>query len=362
MPFDGLSRNRKVRGSTHGAERKGPDVMPRRLKRDRNGFALVELLVVIAIIGVLIALLLPAIQSAREAARRLQCSNHLKQLALAMQGYATAQGVLPYLDNSYTPTALMLPYHEQANLAEMIDFTKTAYSADSEALRTAAATPVDVFLCPSDAETPVHVVTVDTSTFTWAGSNYAMNGSSGTGDSWTNCDPFGNTTDGLCYVNARIKFADIEDGVSKTLAFTESLRGPCDSPPASPSPDPQIYVATFGLAVDTLMTQATTAETRGFSAIESGVSGWYSQRLCNWFKMDATPGTIMNGRFTPNSPIPDLGARRIRVTAARSRHPGGVNACFADGSVRFVTNEVDRTTWHAFWTIAGAEAVSQETL
>jgi prepilin-type processing-associated H-X9-DG protein len=76
--------------------------------------------------------------------------------------------------------------------------------------------------------------------------------------------------------------------------------------------------------------------------------------------MDQTPGTIMNGRFTPNSPIPDLAARRIRVTAARSMHSGGVNTCFADGSVHLVTDEIDRLAWQALWTRAGSEVYATD--
>jgi len=329
---------------------------------NRAAFTLVELLVVIAIIGILVALLLPAVQAAREASRRTQCSNHLKQIGLAMHHYAGEYGVLPPLANNFTPLARMLPYYEQAELAKLFDFSMSSMNATSADAVAAAATPVPIFLCPSDGESPVHTITsatpTGTTTVTWAGSNYAMNGSSGTGTS-QNCDPFASATDGLCYVNAAIRLEHVLDGTSNTLAFTESLRGRCDSPALTPTPDLQLYVAFFGLDVAGLMDYATTAENSGLEAVLPGVESWNSQRLCNWFKMDMIPGTIRNGRFTPNSPIPDMGARRIRVTAARSRHPGGVNACLADGSVRFVSDSIERTAWQALWTRMGGEVIGK---
>lgn len=324
------------------------------MEKDRRAFTLVELLVVIAIIGMLVALLLPAVQAAREAARRNQCANNLKQLGLGLLNFEAARGHLPPLENNYTPLARLLPYYEEKQLSDLFDFATSASSAtDPNSIR-AAATPVSIFICPSDIEDPVHTITSGSNTYTWAGSNYAINGSSGT-KTWQNLDPFGNVTDGLCYKNSNLRLSKILDGLSKTLAFTESLRGPCDTVPAGTTPNVQIYVASLGLNVGALIPTADDAEANGPQAAISAATGWHTQRLCNWFKMDMTPGTIMNGRFPPNSAIPDLAARRIRVTGARSMHSGGVNACFADGSVHFVTDEIDYLSWQALWTRSGSE-------
>jgi prepilin-type N-terminal cleavage/methylation domain-containing protein/prepilin-type processing-associated H-X9-DG protein len=341
-----------------------------------SAFTLIELLVVITIIGILIGLLLPAVQAAREAARRMQCSNNLKQIGLALHNYANQHGVLPSItNNNFSPLATMLPYIEQTSLGDLFDFTTAMTSlgsADTERLNAAAATPVNVFFCPSDSEQKTHTV----SSLTYAGTNYAMNGSSGVtitvGTSTSmNFDPFSAAgvqpssgvfwqgTDGLCFKCAMIRFADIRDGLSNTLAFTETVRGPCGvAPAASSSADVQLYVATFGLATESLASFAETQESQGFEAIRSNVQGWYSQRHFEWFKTDMNPGPIMVGRFPPNSPMADLGARRLRLSAPRSHHPGGVNASLADGSVRFLGNSIDRQTWRALWTRAGDDFTS----
>jgi len=330
---------------------------------EREGFTLVEVLVVIAIIGILIALLLPAVQAAREAARRAQCTNNLRQIGLAMHNYAGVYNMLPnagwpgtVYPIDYSPLAKLLPFCEQANLQNLIDFRINMGHVGRDdlpvALRPAAATVVPMFLCPSDGEKPIHDTTLPSgAVIPVAGTNYAMNGGSGM-DSMYN--PGFGATDGLCWVGAAVRLDDVKDGTSNTVAFAESLRGPCDSPPLTPTPDVQVYRARAAATA----ALADTTEAGGLPALLPSVTGWDGTRLSYWLRGCSPSGPVTNGRFVPNSPYPDLVGGSAKITAARSRHPGGANAGLCDGSVRFISATIEKTTWHALWTRMGGEVTS----
>lgn len=334
-----------------------------------RAFTLVELLVVITIIGILIGLLLPAVQAAREAARRMQCTNNLKQVGLAMHNYVSAHRMFPnsaWSDTAhayptdYSPLAKLLPYCEQAGLSDLIDYTLhpggklgLGYFGGATKLRGIAGTVVPMFLCPSDPEKPLHDIVSNLATVSFAGTNYAMNGGDGTSTDMN----LATTTDkgGLCWTDASVGFEQLTDGTSCTLAFTESLRGPGTSTalPATPTPNVQVYRgAPCSLAI------AQAGESGGLSAMLGSITGWDGNRLTQWLESGLPSGPLMNGRFTPNSPLPDLASGSARLCGARSYHPGGVNVCLCDGSVRFVANTIDVTTWHALWTRAGGEVAA----
>jgi len=328
----------------------------------RRGFTLVELLVVIAIVGILVALLFPAVQASREAARRLQCANNLRQMGLAMHNYVAARGRLPNSGNAmrddFSPLARILPYCEQADLHDLIDFRVNMGHVGKVdlpvALRPAAATVIPMFLCPSDIEDPAHELKLVSESVMYAASNYAMNGGSGT-DGKT---AIMGKTDGVCYCGAKLRIEDIRDGTSNTLAFTESLIGPCDSPAPTSKPDIQVYRARLS-SPGSLLGAADKADSDGLPAVLPLVSGWDGTRLAYWLRGYPPGGPVLIGRFTPNCPVPDLIGGSGRLGAARSRHPGGVNACFCDGSVQFILDTIDKTTWHALWTRAGREVVTE---
>jgi len=328
----------------------------------RVGFTLVELLVVIAIIGLLIALLLPAVQAAREAARRAQCCNNLRQLGLAMHNYHDIHRMLPNAGfsgptypNDYSPLAKLLPFVEQQNLHNLIDFRITLGHVGRddlpEALWEAARTPVSIFLCPSDGEKPLHDLTLPSGrVIPVAGANYAMNQGSGRDGMF---NPGFGATDGLCWVGAEIRLDDVLDGTSNTLALTESLRGPGTSLPSTDRPNHQIFRARAPTTLIDAIEQS-----GDLSVLYSQLSGWDGTRLMYWLRGCSPTGPVMNGRLLPNSRIPDLVSGSAKVTAARSWHPGGVNACLCDGSVRFVSQTIASTAWYALWTRAGGEVES----
>ncbi len=338
---------------------------------DERGFTLVELLVIITIIGILIALLLPAVQAAWEAARRMQCSNNLKQIGLAVHNYVSAWEILPnpawsapdevpsgmtrYLVD-YSPLAKILPYCEQENLHSLIDYGvymgHIGRDTLPQVMRPAARTVVPFFLCPSDPEDPVHDLTYASVTLPYAGCNYAMNAGDGT-DAYNGILGFmANPNNGLAFVDAALGFRDIKDGTSQTVAFAESLRGPGDTLPASIVPDTQVYRAQAMTSPDNIAA----VEAGGIDAV--GVSGWDGGRLTIWLRGGAPGGPILNGRFPPNSNVPDFVIGSAKVTGPRSRHPGGVNICLCDGSTRFVGDQINVDVWHALWTREGGEIVS----
>ncbi len=196
---------------------------------NRNAFTLIELLVVIAIIGILVGLLLPAVQAAREAARRMSCSNNLKQVSLAMHNYESAYGVFPRagtVDQDFSVQARLLPYIEQSSLHDMLDYSKPAFSGPFNAkvphpsLAAAFATPINTFLCPSDPSPSVVVMTVSGTAYTYGSMNYMISYGSGT----KNNNDLRWRTDGIVFQNSSTSFRDILDGTSSTVIASETVR------------------------------------------------------------------------------------------------------------------------------------------
>ncbi|QDV57975.1 DUF1559 domain-containing protein [Rosistilla oblonga] len=335
-------------------------------EKRRRGFTLVELLVVIAIIGILVGLLLPAVQAAREAARRMQCGNNMKQLGLALHNYAsTYNEAFPNngwsypggYPNDFSPFAKLLPFIEQENLQDLIDFDlymgHPALADLPLALQAAAGTRVPTFECPSDVGADVHSLTMPSgTTIQIAGTSYAMNQGSGLDGVFHPGN--GTPSDGLCWIGAKIRFRDIVDGTSNTIVFAETTIGTgIDIASPTPVQDPRAYRASATSGVNAAMADA--ADAGGLAGVQSFIASWKGDRNHYWLRGSVPNGPVMNGRLTPNSEVPDMTYGSSKMTAARSYHPGIAVLSLADGSVRNASDTIDRAVWHASWTRHGGE-------
>jgi prepilin-type N-terminal cleavage/methylation domain-containing protein/prepilin-type processing-associated H-X9-DG protein len=327
-----------------------------RARAVRPGFTLIELLVVIAIIAVLIALLLPAVQSAREAARRIQCANNLKQIALASANYESSNGTFPisrnYIDgfgagntvlagiDGWSHLARLLNFAEQTQVYNAINFSDTPYGARNS---TAEQVGLALLWCPSDGT--IAGLRFFEQCAGWDGTTVGIVYSSYAAMLGTYCpfDQFPTATElglengvypdvgtptwagGTGVTRSPVKYANITDGTSNTMAWAEQGHG---------------KYATIGESA-------------------TGCSDW----TCTgwWADADYTDSTI-TAFYPPNYPIPPsyyaIGTfvspdgcdanQNIPTFSSNSLHPGGVNVGFADGSVHFIKSSI--SSWNS-WTI-----------
>jgi prepilin-type N-terminal cleavage/methylation domain-containing protein/prepilin-type processing-associated H-X9-DG protein len=306
----------------------------------RRGFTLIELLVVIAIIAVLIALLLPAVQAAREAARRAQCVNNLKQLALAVMNYESvnnrfppgAIGRDPVTGNYPTSTQLggfdrqpflvaILRFIEQGTLFDAYNMNFQFERIENQTVR---GTVITVYNCPSDTAQVFFKTTTD----------YDVKGSYGV--NWGQVNFLNQGLRAPFFLLYGAAFADITDGTSNTLMMLEVRQ--------TPSPN------------------TTVLDRRG--------RVWNDDSACYQVSTTLTPNSSApDFSACQNNPVPNTPCINGGVSgpdnsqfymAARSLHPGGVNASFCDGSVRFIKNSINLATWKALSSEAGGEVVSAD--
>ena len=322
----------------------------------RSAFTLIELLVVIAIIAVLIALLLPAVQAAREAARRMQCVNNLKQIGLALHNYHDTQGCFPHSRGLSTPgpgvpatatfagLARLLPYIEQTSLFNAINFINLPLDPPNT---TVLATNVASYLCPSDPQslTPAG----------WGGHNYRPCEGSQIAYTYGADDLAGNNTslpapDGVFFAISSTRIASIIDGTSNTVAFSEKLKGDYSNTTATPKTD-YLFPKTYPASPDQAIAQCLAIDPRNLAYQGDSNSG------APWLKGEIHAG--YNHVNVPNSRTCIFPPGRI-LNVATSAHPGGVNVLLCDGSVKFIKDTVSLATWRALATRAGGEVVSAD--
>ncbi len=317
----------------------------------RKAFTLIELLVVIAIIAILVGLLLPAVQAAREAVRRMSCANNLKQIGLAIHGFHDVHKGLPpqatYVIGStfsgYSIHARILPFVEQSNVFAKVDFN-LGYAAQPDICRMR----MPLYRCPSDGR--------DDTRFDGGVEFYPTNFGFSIG-TWLGLDQqTGQGGDGAFGYNMPHGFKAITDGLSNTLAaadvksFTPALMdGGQPAVPFAPVPDTPQQVLAYGGVFDKdyCHTQWVTGRT-----LQSGLTTTFPP---NTKMLYTTGGVSYDVDFTSARVSPSAPRHGYRVVTARSYHLGGVNALILDGSVRFVTEAIDRDAWRAFGTRGGGE-------
>ena len=334
----------------------------------RRGFTLIELLVVIAIIAVLIALLLPAVQAAREAARRAQCVNNLKQLGLGLHNYHSSIECFPFGVgeggwNHWSATALMLPYMEQTALYNAINFDyslQPAAPGNAQNL-TIQNTTINFLLCPSD---------IDRLTNAIGHTNYA--GNAGTTPNMYSLGAYGTFNQagasnagfpGVGPVGVR----DILDGTSSTAAFSERVKGIgtdsanrdgtqpsstiLDAGGVPANPDEAPPVAFYGIckALD-----PSNGKAFSVGAGQANGSQWYcGNPYTGRYNHVMPPNSWSCGYAYNGNTLATCGA-----LTASSRHSGGVNTLFADGSVHFLKGTIANATWWGIGTRNGGEVLS----
>ena len=306
------------------------------MARRRDGFTLVELLVVIAIIGILVSLLLPAVQTAREAARRIQCINNLKQVALAMHNYhdrsrqfPLGYGVLrPGTYGSGSPSGVEWPWcirlladMEHAALFDQVRWDLNPGQGMPEVLRVVGAT-IPSFLCPTDpgASNKWNGDGACTGNARWTYGRISYGGNFGIGPMEGPVPP---RIEGIMGHNSGLRMAQIEDGTSNTAMISELVSG-------------------IGCTI------------RGVHSYDEGPV----------YMHDRSPNSVQPDEVrwcgkedAPSAPCIVISQQNMVIHTTRSAHPGGVNTALCDGSVRFINESQDLPVWHALGTPSGAEVV-----
>jgi prepilin-type N-terminal cleavage/methylation domain-containing protein/prepilin-type processing-associated H-X9-DG protein len=361
----------------------------------RRGFTLIELLVVIAIIAVLIALLLPAVQSAREAARRAQCTNNMKQLGLGIHNYHTSNGTFPMSGpyaaaysntysigwGSWSAGAMMLGYLDQIPLYNAANFSWAVGPGQAFPTNSTVSTALlSVFVCPSDGISPVRPSSGSLSCWQWTGMTNNYMGSLGTTTAYGG---LASTTTGV-FTQGGLVYGvqNISDGSSNTIAFGESLvgdgtiqqvkyrDGPIVTSNSSVCSGGWCGVYDISLFYNGVIADLN-ACAAGFAAQKNSGGGSQNEKGFRWSASDGG-FSLFNTIVPPNTPqypfnwcaiarsSPNSNASDGQYQNATSNHPGGCNFTFADGSVRFLKSSINIKTYWALGTKANGEVISSD--
>jgi prepilin-type N-terminal cleavage/methylation domain-containing protein len=325
------------------------------MRQSKSGFTLVELLVVIAIIGILVGLLLPAVQAAREAARRSQCVNNMKQLALAFHNYHDVYNNFPAYQYPVTGTnsweghgalTMILPYVEQTTIYSKIDFTRRWDDGVHLPYRQ---TKVKAFVCPSDVPYPNQA---------YGGTNYGVCGGATKNFYSTGAPSAGS---GAFLRRQETPMAALTDGTSNTILLGEFLHGDDNNGMKTLERD---FTNSLSLTT-TEFPSASDIETAGLACDSTLTSYQQSNAGRDW--MASFPGHIAVNTVAPpnwkHTNCCDGGGfgyacDRNGIVPIRSLHPGGAIIGVGDGSTRFVSDTVDLVLWQRLGARADGNAVT----
>jgi prepilin-type N-terminal cleavage/methylation domain-containing protein/prepilin-type processing-associated H-X9-DG protein len=330
---------------------------------ERRAFTLIELLVVIAIIAVLIALLLPAVQAAREAARRAQCVNNLKQMTLAVMNYESSNSCLPptgnaAVSNSFSMKPRILFFMEQVASWNALN---QSFPYSDPANWSIRVTQINSFLCPSDGNVPSTTATLNGVTGQIGYTSYGNN----IGTVYWNQ----NVLDGPAYRvggEPAVTLASVTDGTSNTVIWSEWIRGTYKQTTLGLHQTfvvPQSSGSAIPLATLSASCQASTTFYNA-TAGGSTTAAW-DQKGDDWMHNNCAQGGCYSHTNTPNTKACFFNNETsshtyYTIVGPSSNHPGGVNAAFLDGSVKFIKSTVSQATWWAIATKAGGEVVSSD--
>jgi prepilin-type N-terminal cleavage/methylation domain-containing protein len=334
-------------------------------RRIRSGMTLIEVLVVVGILSLLIGLAAPAVQYAREAARRVHCANNLRQIGLALVGYHDSVGCYPTsLTTSatsqyrgfYSIHSRLLPFLEQEATYSSLNFTTgtipletlqipqsvlTKMGADTlNAINmTCYSTRVNVFLCPSDTAPPFGAAT-----------NYR--GNVGVGPGVRTSAEYPDSGNGILSEIDVVRMAMVVDGLSHTAAFSERITGTGTRQSRSPARD-SFALPVVAFTADNLL-QACRIAARPNNSDAFVYNGF-------WWFWTGRERVLYNHAQSPNGRVPDcLQGSMFTATGmatARSLHHGGVNVLMGDGSTRFVSESISAAVWRGLGTRNGRELV-----